>query len=164
MIDEISLKILEILQQKARVPNVEVARQVNMAPSAVLERIRKLEKQGFISGYEVILNPKCFNRDMVAFVHVRLTHESFADRIAPKLACIPEIQEIHFITGTDCILTKIRVSGTPALYDTIANKISVIDGVASTETSLVLQTYKETSQIPLSSINIDEITETPHKK
>ena len=58
MIDETGLKILKILQEKARIPNVEVARQVNMAPSAVLERIRKLEKQGFIDGYEVRLNPK----------------------------------------------------------------------------------------------------------
>ena len=53
MIDEISLNILNILLEKARIPNVEVARQVGMAPSAVLERIRKLEKQGIIDGYEV---------------------------------------------------------------------------------------------------------------
>lgn len=164
MIDEISLRILEILQQKARVPNVEVARQVNMAPSAVLERIRKLEKQGFINGYEVILNPKCFNRDLVAFVHVHLSHASLADQVAEKLELIPEIQEIHFITGMDCFLTKVRVSGTQTLYDTITQKISMIDGATSTETTLVMKTYKETSQIPLDSVSIDEITETPHKK
>ena len=52
MIDAVSLKILKILQKKARIPNVEVARQVGMAPSAVLERIRKLEKQGFIAEAE----------------------------------------------------------------------------------------------------------------
>ena len=52
MIDDTSLKILQILQKKARIPNVEVARQVGLAPSAVLERIRKLEKQGIIDGYE----------------------------------------------------------------------------------------------------------------
>lgn len=56
-IDEIDHQILEILQKKARVPNAEVARQVGMAPSAVLERIRKLEERGFIEGYEVRLNP-----------------------------------------------------------------------------------------------------------
>ena len=60
MIDDISLEILKILQEKARIPNVEVARQVGMAPSAVLERIRKLEKQRIIEGYEVRLNPKIF--------------------------------------------------------------------------------------------------------
>ena len=68
MIDDIGFKILNILQRKARIPNVEVARQVNMAPSAVLERIRKLESQGYIDGYEVRLNPRRFNRAMVAFV------------------------------------------------------------------------------------------------
>ena len=65
MLDEISLKILKILQNKARIPNVEVARQVGMAPSAVLERIRKLEKQGYIDGYEVRLNPQRFPRNLL---------------------------------------------------------------------------------------------------
>ena len=68
--DEISFKILKILQEKARIPNVEVSRQVGLAPSAVLERIRKLEKQGIIEGYEVRLNPKYFTKSLVAFVTV----------------------------------------------------------------------------------------------
>ena len=72
MIDAVSLKILKILQEKARIPNVEVARQVGMAPSAVLERIRKLERQGFIDGYEVRLNPKRFAKSLVAFVRVKI--------------------------------------------------------------------------------------------
>ena len=67
MIDEISLEILKILQEKARIPNVEVARQVGMAPSAVLERIRKLEKQRINEGYEDRLNPKFFNKCLIAF-------------------------------------------------------------------------------------------------
>jgi Lrp/AsnC family leucine-responsive transcriptional regulator len=62
MIDDVSLRILKILQKKARIPNVEVARQVGMVPSAVLERIRKLEKLGFIDGYEVRLNPERFGK------------------------------------------------------------------------------------------------------
>lgn len=161
MIDEISLKILSILQQKARVPNVEVARQVNMAPSAVLERIRKLEKQGIINGYEVILNPKCFNRDMVAFVHVYLDHGSQAAQAGSLLAAIPEIQEIHFITGKDCFLLKLRISGTAALEDTVTRKIGSIPQVNRTETTIVLHTYKESSQIPLDSVMIHEIVETP---
>jgi Lrp/AsnC family leucine-responsive transcriptional regulator len=161
MIDEISLKILSILQQKARVPNVEVARQVNMAPSAVLERIRKLEKQGIIDGYEVILNPKCFNRDMVAFVHAYLDHPAQAAQAGSQLSAIPEIQEIHFITGKDCFLLKLRVSGTAALADTITRKIAATPHITRTESTIVLQTYKESSQIPLDSVKIDEITETP---
>lgn len=163
MIDEISLKILKILQQKARVPNVEVARQVNMAPSAVLERIRKLEKQGLIDGYEVILNPKCFNRDMVAFVHAYIDKSSRAEEAGMILKTIPEVQEIHFVSGKDCFILKIRVSGKEALFHTIAQKISAIIGITRTETFVALQTYKETSQIPLSSVDIGEIVENPNQ-
>ena len=76
MIDQISLKILKILQEKARIPNVEVARQVGLAPSAVLERIRKLENQGIIDGYEVRLNPQRFAKSLVAFVNVKLKGKS----------------------------------------------------------------------------------------
>ena len=60
MLDSISLEILNILQEKARIPNIEVSRQVGLAPSAVLERIRKMERQGIIDGYEVRLNPERF--------------------------------------------------------------------------------------------------------
>jgi Lrp/AsnC family leucine-responsive transcriptional regulator len=161
MIDEINLKILRILQQKARVPNVEVARQVNMAPSAVLERIRKLEKQGLIDGYEVILNPRCFNREMVAFVHAYLDGSSRASETARTLSEIPEIQEIHFISGKDCFLLKIRVSGKDALFDTLSRKIASIPGIARTETDVALGTFKESSQIPLDSVDISEIVENP---
>ena len=67
MIDVISLKILKILQKKARIPNAEVARQVGLAPSAVLERIRKLEHLGIIKGYEVRINPEYFDRGVQVF-------------------------------------------------------------------------------------------------
>ena len=70
MIDDVSLEILRILQDKARIPNVEVSRQIGLAPSAVLERIRKMEKQGIIDGYEVRLNPERFGRSLVGFILV----------------------------------------------------------------------------------------------
>jgi len=161
MIDEIGLKILQILQQKARVPNVEVARQVNMAPSAVLERIRKLEKQGLIDGYEVILNPRCFNREMVAFVLVYIEKSCQAEETGSILAQIPEVQEIHFISGSDSFLLKMRVSGKEALFTTLSVKISSIPSVTRTETNVVMKTYKESSQIPLDSVDISEIVENP---
>ena len=71
-IDEIDLQILHILQEKARIPNAEVSRQVGMAPSAVLERIRKLEERGIIEGYEVRLNPHPFAQGLAAFIFVEV--------------------------------------------------------------------------------------------
>jgi Lrp/AsnC family leucine-responsive transcriptional regulator len=149
MIDEISLKILKILQKKARIPNVEVARQVGMAPSAVLERIRKLEKQGYIDGYEVRLNPQRFRRGMVGFVHLVLEAGADENSLADKLADIDEIQEIHFIAGEDGYLIKVRVAGTEELDKLVREQLRSIAGVRATRTSIVLATIKETARITI---------------
>lgn len=149
MIDAISLKILKILQEKARIPNVEVARRVGMAPSAVLERIRKLEKQGYIDGYEVRLNPQRFRRGMVGFIHLATDSGADETRLVASLSDIEDIQEIHFIAGEDGYLIKVRVSGTEELDRLVREKIRSIAGVCATRTSVALATIKETARITI---------------
>ena len=149
MIDDIGYEILSILQRKARIPNVEVARQVNMAPSAVLERIRKLESQGYIDGYEVRLNPRRFNRALVAFVFVETRGPAFRTAVADALSRIAAIQEIHFIAGPDRFLVKLRVADPEALNRLLQEEIGPIDGIAQTCTHVVLSTLKETAMIPI---------------
>ena len=149
MFDEISLKILKILQEKARIPNVEVARQVGLAPSAVLERIRKLEKQGIIDGYEVRLNPKRFAKSLVAFVNVKLKKPTDEIKVGKHLARIPEVQEVHYVAGDDAFLVKVRVADTRALGQLTRDKIASNAAVLSTQTAIVLSTYKETAKIPI---------------
>jgi len=145
------LKILRILQEKARIPNVEVARQVEMAPSAVLERIRKMERQGIIDGYEVRLNPAQFDRRQIAFIEVRTRLVGDRPETGKELAAIPEIQEVHYVAGEDCYLVKLRVADTAELAAIVREKIAVISEVVSTRTTTVLQTYKETARIPIRS-------------
>ncbi len=150
MIDTKSLKILNILQEKARIPNTEVSRQVGLAPSAVLERIRKMENQGIIDGYEVRLNPERFNRSQVAFINVSTRLGSDTDvSIGKQLTIIEEIQEVHYIAGDDSYLVKVRVADTAELNTVLRHKIAIIDGVTSTKTATVLATYKETARIPI---------------
>jgi Lrp/AsnC family leucine-responsive transcriptional regulator len=149
MIDAVSLKILKILQKKARIPNVEVARQVGMAPSAVLERIRKLEKQGFIDGYEVRLNPKRFAKSLVAFVRVKIKKLGDEKKIGEKLTRIAAVQEVHYVAGEDAFLVKVRAADTEDLGGLIRDKIASIASVRSTQTAIVLSTYKETARIPI---------------
>jgi Lrp/AsnC family transcriptional regulator, leucine-responsive regulatory protein len=149
MFDEIDLKILKILQKKARIPNVEVSRQVGMAPSAVLERIRKLEKQGYIDGYEVRLNPQRFRRGLVGFIHIDLEAGVDGRSLSAELARMDEIQEIHFIGGEDGFLIKVRVAGIPELDHLVRDQIRAIAGIRSTRTSIVLTTIKETALISI---------------
>jgi Lrp/AsnC family leucine-responsive transcriptional regulator len=152
MIDDISLNILKILQEKARIPNVEVARQIGLAPSAVLERIRKLEKQGIIDGYEVRLNPKKFSRSLVAFVNVKIIKPGDEIKVGERLSSIPEVQEVHYVAGDDSFLVKARVADTDELGRLIRDKITSIEHVQSSKTAIVLSTYKETAKIPIDTL------------
>jgi len=149
MIDDISLQILKILQKKARIPNVEVARQVGMAPSAVLERIRKLEKSGLISGYEVRLNPERVGKGQVAFIHVHTSGKGDQDDLVNTLAAMAPIQEIHFVAGGDSYLLKVRETDTQSLGQLVREKIAPLDDVVSTDTTIVMNTFKETARIPI---------------
>jgi Lrp/AsnC family leucine-responsive transcriptional regulator len=155
--DDISLKILKILQEKARVPNIEVARQVGMAPSGVLERVRKLEKQGIIDGYEVRLNPARFNRSLVAFVFVTPEPDSDESELGRALAAIPDVQEVHYVAGEDGLMAKVRAADTARLERIRREKIAALPQVRSTRTLIVLQTYKETARIPLDDSAIQKL-------
>lgn len=147
MFDEIDLHILEILQEKARIPNAEVARQVGMAPSAVLERIRKLEEKGIIEGYEVRLNPAHFNQGLSAFIF--LETNGTPEETAQALAAIPSVQEVHQVVGPDGFLVKLRTADHALLSAILRHQIRQLPGVKSTRTQIVLETMKETRRIDL---------------
>lgn len=149
MLDAIAVQILKILQRKARIPNVEVARQVGMAPSAVLERIRKLESQGFIDGYEVRLNPARFNRQTVVFALVDIRAAMDVEAVGHRLAAIAAVQEVHFVSGRDAFLVKIRVADTEALNRLMQDAIRPIEGVRAVRTHIALTTIKESAHIPI---------------
>jgi Lrp/AsnC family leucine-responsive transcriptional regulator len=149
MIDDINLNILKILQEKARIPNVDIARQVALAPSAVLERIRKLEKQKIIDGYEVRLNPKFFAKGLVAFITVKTDENTDEIEIGRKLAYRPHVQEVHYVAGEDAFLVKLRGADTEEIGRLVRETIRSIDGVQLTKTSIVMSTYKETAQFPI---------------
>jgi len=148
IIDETDLQILEILQDKARIPNAEIARQIGMAPSAVLERIRKLENQGIISGYEVRLNPEHFGQKLSAFVFIEATQVG-TDTLFEQLANITGVQEIHQVAGKDGYLLKLRVADTEALGRILRDEIAALEGVRATRTQIVLSTFKETRRVAL---------------
>ena len=149
MIDQKSLRILKILQEKARIPNAEVSRQVGLAPSAVLERIRKMENQGIIDGYEVRLNPERFDRRQVAFVEVTPKPDAYIPDLGEKLAAIADVLEVHYVANGDGFLLKVRTADTLSLGNLLQQKINTMKEVQSTKTTTVLSTTKETSRITI---------------
>ena len=147
--DAIDRGILEILQADARTPNAEIARRIGMAPSATLERIRKLEERGVIGGYTTVLRPDTLGLGLLAFVFVRADDGAAAESTEEALARIPEVQEVHHVAGEDCFLVKVRTESTTALGHLLRDTISRIPTIRATRTTIVLQTVKETSAIPL---------------
>lgn len=157
MINEIDKKILNIIQTDARISNAEIARQVGLAPSAVLERVKKLEERGVIKGFETKLDGAQLGFGLTAFIAVR-THECCYET-DEFLAAIPEVLEVHDVAGEDSYLLKVRVKDTEDLSRLMRQELKNVPNVASTKTTIVLQTIKETNALP-----IEEAAETEEKK
>jgi len=151
MIDQTSLAILETLQSDARISNAELGRRVGLAPSAVFERIRKLEERGAVRGYNANIDPAAVDLGLLAFVLVRSDERGGAPRTEAALVALPEVQEVHHVAGEDCFMLKVRARDTAALNDLLANRIGTLEAVRSTKTTIVLRTAKETSTIPIAS-------------
>ena len=149
MIDDIDGQILNILQQNARTSNAEIARQIAMAPSAVLERIRRLEARGVLQGYEARINPEALGLHLLAFVFVASSDMAGELETAAQLARIPEVQEVHHIAGEDCFVIKVRVPDAKSLGRLLRERIAAIPTVRSTRTTVVLETVRESAQLPL---------------
>ncbi|MCH7819502.1 MAG: Lrp/AsnC family transcriptional regulator [Candidatus Marinimicrobia bacterium] len=152
--DKIDLKILDLLQENARISNAEISRRLDMAPSAVLERIRKLEAKDVISGYEVKINPKLLHYGLVAFIFVREIEGKGSRSTGEQLSNLPEVLEVHHVAGEDCLLVKVRTKDTDHLEKLLTKDFAAIDSLVSTRTTIVLSTIKESSKLPISTIDI----------
>ncbi|MGH9369242.1 MAG: Lrp/AsnC family transcriptional regulator [Thermoanaerobaculia bacterium] len=149
MIDGLDANITKILQENARTSNAEIARQVGLAPSAVFERIRKLEERGVLRGFRAEVDPHAVGLALLAFVFVRSNERVGSVGTAEKLARIPEVLEVHHIAGEDCFLVKLRAADTEALGRLLRERVGAIPTVSSTRTTIVLETIKESRALPL---------------
>lgn len=148
-LDDTDRKILALLQSNARVTNADVAREVGMAQSATLERIRKLEERGVIRGYEARLDPAQLGLGLTAFVLVRSCEGPSGERTGERLAMIDEVQEVHHVAGEDCFIVKVCVRDARDLQRVLRDHIGRIPEIAATKTTIVLETVKETLRLPL---------------
>lgn len=149
-VDALDLRILELLQANARETQAEIARDVGLAPSAVLERVRKLEARGVIRGYSALVDPKVLGLPLLAFVSVRSDEVGTDDHVAQALAESPEVLEVHHVAGDDCYLIKVRARDGEHLGGLLRTRFGRIPGVRSTRTTIVLETVKETPRLRIS--------------
>jgi len=147
MIDVTDRAILNILQQDGRTSNADIARQVSLAPSAVLERIRKLEERGVIRGYSADINSKALEYGLTAIIAIRTSE--CGEGVGELLSAVPEVQEVHEVAGDDCFYIKVVSKDAESLGRFLREKIKGIPNVINTRTTVVLKTFKEGTIVPI---------------
>lgn len=156
MIDGMDREILSILQQDARTSNAEIGRRVGMAPSAILERIRKLESRGVVTGFEARVAPRRVGLGLTAFVFVRTDESPGRHDSARKLAELDAVLEVHHIAGEDCYLAKVVARNAGELGRFLREEVGSIPAVTSTRTTVVLETIRESARLPLDQEDPDD--------
>ncbi len=151
-LDRIDLKILELLQQDARISNIDLARKVGLSPSPCLRRMRMIEKAGLVKRYVALLDRSAVGLKLTAFVEVALDHKD-AKSIAAfqKVALeLPEVMECHIMTGESDYMLRIATKDIESFRSLIMNKILTMPGVGRTRTNISLGEVKYTTTLPLS--------------
>ncbi len=148
-VDDVDLRILEVLQENARLSTAEIARRIDLAASAVHERIRKMEARGVIQGYGVCVDPRAFSLELTAFLFIKSNDRLGDMNTAEELAKIPQVLEVHHIAGEDCFLLKVKAASNRDLGRLLREKLGAIPTVTSSRTTIVLETVKEAFALPL---------------
>ena len=146
-LDPIDRRILAILQDDAKRSQAEVAKAVGLTAPSVNERIRKLERSGYIRGYVALLDDKKLGHDITAFVEIFVEHPKFESAFIEAVAELDEVLECHHITGEFSLLLKVKVTDMAAFRRLLIEKLNTIRGVRQTRTVMVLSTAKEQHRI-----------------
>lgn len=146
-LDEKDLKLLEMLQENGRETYSNLARSLQVSEAAVYMRVNRLIKSGFIKGFAAILDDSKLNLNISAFIGVRVSPSKY-EKVLSELSAMPEVLEVHDVTGEYYALLKVKTRDKESLSD-LLNRIGALDGVVSTDTKIVLRTIKETVRLPL---------------
>lgn len=145
--DEIDRRILNKLMENGRATWKVLALELELSQPTIADRVRRLEEQGVILGYRGVVTPAAIGLHLAAFVAVTLGRPDDREPFLKKIAKLPEIQECHHIAGDYDYLLKIRCANTKALDNLISGELKNLKGVLRTQTTIVLDTMKETSAL-----------------
>ena len=150
-IDRLDIKILQALQQDARLPNLKLAEQVALSPTAVLARVQRLTRDGYILGYEARLNPLKLGAAMMVFVEVLLdrTTPNVFDAFKAAVQVYPEIMECHMVAGGFDYLLKTRMQDMAAYRHFAGTALWQLPGVRETRTYAVMEEVKSATRLNL---------------
>src|SRR5690606_1011330 len=156
-LDQIDLQILRLMQANARINNADIARELGMAPSGIVERVKKLEQKEVILQYNAKIKPDAVGQKFLSYIFIKASDGIGTVTTGQALAAIPEVQEVHEIAGDDGYLVKVRTADSSSLVDLIRRSFSQIPGIISTRTTIVLDTVKEEQQVVIPGDEEEEV-------
>ena len=139
--DAIDVRILELLQQNARISVSEISKNVNLSLSAVSERLKKLEASKVIKSYTIILNPEYLGKELSVIMNISLENPDHTMDFIEFIMAESEILECHYITGEYDYALKITTKNTQTL-EHMMNRIKSVPGIKKTQTNVILSTLK----------------------
>ena len=145
-LDSIDLKILSILQNRGRSHLADIAKEVDLSSPAVMERVKKLEAQGVIKGYQAVVDPKKIGKDVAAFIGVSVDHQRHINAFASHMMRQPDVLECHHVTGEESFILKVKTANTESLEE-LLGEIRSVEGVTGTVTKVVLSSVKESQRL-----------------
>ena len=148
-LDRIDRSILDELQKDGRISNVELAKRVGLSPTPCLERVRRLERQGYINGYTALLNPQYLDASMLVFVEITLSRDSadVFNEFNKAVQQLENIQECHLVSGDFDYLLKTRVADVSAYRKLLGETLLRLPGVNDTRTYVVMEEVKQSHHI-----------------
>ncbi|MCF7808203.1 MAG: Lrp/AsnC family transcriptional regulator [Candidatus Marinimicrobia bacterium] len=157
-IDKTDKKILDILQSEGRITNAELARRINMSPPPTLERVKKLERNGYIQNYVALVNPTVMGFTCFTYVEVTLVRHG-TERVEKFIKSITEldrVMECHHITGSADFLIKVASKDIPDYEDFVLRTLTSLPEVQNLKTLVVLSTLKHKTRLPSYATDVEE--------
>lgn len=154
-LDAIDRELLEVLQRDCKTPLAKLGKRVGLSAPSVLERIRKLESAGVITGYHATIDGRAVGLDITVFIGVSLNYPKDIERFLSEIGERPEVLECHHITGGPTLLLKAKTRNTASLEQLITF-LRRVEGVTRTETMVVLSTSTERHRVPLPEVEVTE--------
>lgn len=151
VLDRTDRRILECLQADGRISNVQLARKVNLTPTPCIERVKRLERQGYIRGYTALLDPDLVDASLLVFVEIDLSHKSpdAFRKFREEARHLTEIMDCHLVSGNFDYLIKARVKDMKAYRKLLGDKILSLPGVSGSRSYVVMEEVKETLSLAL---------------
>ncbi len=150
-LDRIDRKMLDILQREGRLPITELASRVGLSTSPCAERVKRMEREGVITGYCAIVSPAAVDKGLLVFVEIKLAAKGadVFDAVRDELLHMPEVLECHLISGEFDYLLKFRLRDMREYRGLLGNILKRLPVTAESRSSIVMEEIKESFFLPL---------------